>query len=350
MAAPTLLLLATLLPSQGGDDAAVLSRLNAIWKAQEQETPSARLQFKAFRSGGLAARNRKELMDAIAARDPGVKPDGFKDLIAYVSQEAPPVPPWSVLNLWVKDGKLNEDYVSGGKARRVFDGDWRIDHKRGGGTVELTSRATSTEHIRSLGEFRLLPALEAFTLESPAAGTARLVRKFDDGAERLEVDAADGSVFEFEITDAAGRVIRSVTQRHFKTFTNGIRFPLFVASATYHADGTLNGLSMTLLESAEFNVDVPDSTFRVPVPATTSVVDMRREQRLSYRVREDVPDVVKFADVAVAKRTAADVAEGRVRRKGRASWWLIGAAGTSFVGAVALLLRARNGRRVADAG
>ena len=44
--------------------------------------------------------------------------------------------------------------------------------------------------------------------------------------------------------------------------------------------GTLIGITVTVLERAEFNMEVPSETFRVAVPANTAVWDRRGELKL----------------------------------------------------------------------
>jgi hypothetical protein len=44
--------------------------------------------------------------------------------------------------------------------------------------------------------------------------------------------------------------------------------------------GKLLGITVTMLEQAEFNIDIPAETFRVAVPANTAVWDRRGDLKL----------------------------------------------------------------------
>jgi beta-lactamase regulating signal transducer with metallopeptidase domain len=75
----------------------------------------------------------------------------------------------------------------------------------------------------------------------------------------------------------------------YKEYPNNIVSPRVSIDAEYSfinspdneiVYGTLRGITVTMLERAEFNIDIPDETFRVAVPANTAVWDRRKELKL----------------------------------------------------------------------
>jgi hypothetical protein len=75
----------------------------------------------------------------------------------------------------------------------------------------------------------------------------------------------------------------------FKEYSHNIISPRVTIEAEYDivnspdlelVYGNLLGITVTMLERAEFNIDIPAETFRVAVPANTAVWDRRKELKL----------------------------------------------------------------------
>jgi hypothetical protein len=75
----------------------------------------------------------------------------------------------------------------------------------------------------------------------------------------------------------------------FKEYPHNIVSPRVTIDAEYSYTnspegeivyGCLLGITVTMLEQAEFNIDIPAETFRVAVPANTAVWDRRGDLKL----------------------------------------------------------------------
>jgi beta-lactamase regulating signal transducer with metallopeptidase domain len=106
-----------------------------------------------------------------------------------------------------------------------------------------------------------------------------------NGIEMTWLLAPDGALLRAKEQYGRGTVVREIG---FLEYPGGVHLPR-VRVRTYYpmlrnekdeVIGPLQSLSISIIEHAEFNIDIPDSEFRMAVPANTAVWDRRGELKL----------------------------------------------------------------------
>jgi hypothetical protein len=329
------------------DDAAdrkLLEELSAKWEAQQSEVATAYMRYRLISTGpsGVGDLTSKDVRRFVGSVNLAQRPDDLRLLFQKLHNHAYATDvlrrhthPWSVMEFYTEGSRTREDrHGSGETDLHVFDGEQEVLTDSANRQADIY-RGRSAYLRRTLGHFRFVPpstGIEALVVKGRSA--EGIVLKWRDEKSSLEEVVVDGATALVTRMSEPGR---ELLQRDFVTYSGNIVFPSLVVHARYKPSGTLSDLTITLVEEARFNEDLPANTFSVAAAAGTNVFDHRGGpgKDRSFHVAKGASDLTAHID----ELTAIGAAAPTLARK------LTVAAGICALVALLLFLVLRKGRR-----
>jgi hypothetical protein len=346
-----LLLLGVLVGSMAAPRASAedpLEGLNNIWKAQRSEIVSAKIRCRMVRTSDVKPLTVEELEKSIEGVNLAAKPDDLRVVLGKLLSK--PVDGqavlWGVREMIYDGAKSKEVPVSGGGATLATDGQHVVERTDYNKRVYVSIPGVPRQHMTSLSEFRFVPDERLrLKLAGNVAGRLKLEQETENGRTVLLVDRDSGAVHECISYMANGHPARCLLQSQFAVYPGGATFPLLVVDGAFGMGGKLRWMSLTAIEDAEFNVQVPEGAFKVAVPPGTVMVDQRGAAVVTFNSPAGADDAVEHADEWLRKH-GVKPPDGESRGFfGRYKWYVIGSAVVAVLGLAALAVFRRWSRR-----
>lgn len=273
----------------------VVARMCRLWEQQRLAIATARLQFRRFRSGGpFRPLSSTDVHRLIEEQDLVNHPDALRDFVtAVLSQPFVADPPWAVREfLW--DGTRTRERGPGWD--HVFDGTTELINDRANQFIKLyTPQVGESRWARTeFDSFRALPGddVSGSDLEFVSQNSERVQFRLRDQLV-LEASLRDGAIHCVDESRETGQRTAEILQQGFVDYGDGIVFPTLRIDARYR-QGHLTWVSVQIVESAEFNGDLPETAFAMAAREGDLVRDRRVESSdRDYTIKGPVPDVMK---------------------------------------------------------
>jgi len=317
-----------------------IQALASTWSAQQSEIATGYFKYRLFRTGGdLAPLSCKQLRHLVESVNLAAHPDQLKTVIDG-AQKTPikAEPPWSVFESFFEGQKVRENDKSGASSIQVYDGDEKIEYDMLNKHVTLLSPGISKRYVKSLREFRFVPnpSPESYSIQDRGPSLISLRQ----GSSTLVVDGSTGAVHRYTASSADGKVTREISQSNFVTYPGGIIFPSLRIESTYDGSETLQWISISWIEEARFNTDLPKETFALSLPANTKILDERDSEHVrTFRTNEQISDVVAYIRSQIQPETLP-------ARSRFSMWWVLAASAL----AIMVVLGVWRRRRIRTAG
>lgn len=302
--------------ARGADD---VEDLKDIWKSQKTEIATAHIRYRLFQWGasGLAPLNPEQVSKIIKSVDLAARPDDLAIIVNKLLQKPHSSPtPWGVHDFYFEGTKSKDAGRGDGGEVHVQNDNVKVEHDPVNGQAQMFAAGGSRRHMRGMSEFRVVPNSELkYDIVATNGNTLTLRTVGGSGGSRLAVDIPTGSL----ISSASyinQKIISQVFHGSFLTYPGGITFPSLSATVTYGPDQVLYAISLSWVEDATFNRDLPSDTFAVPIPEKTNVFDARSPEHVkTFPLAGPSDDVVKLVNSRQQSQQAAT--NNRL-------WWIIG--------------------------
>jgi hypothetical protein len=289
------------------DDQTVLRRLAERWRRQRPEVRTARINYLSLTTGSNFAPVRQPLVEATfegvdLLTDPQ---EAFRSKIApviFLQQHG-------LDHLWLRERTFSMD---GERTRSdsdygmifVSNGSYDIvrqshpNHHQ----IDIHARGESHWRFKTIEDFRYLPhpdipyVVERRTADQIYLQLPRRTPRPESGRTHAVIDPKSGLAEAIYFHDSNGTVVRHILQSEFVTDQHGITYPRVVLKLRYNRQtGLLSGFDLSIIKLAEFNIELPEETFRVPVAAGDVVVDYRKKTHArdphAFKVKDPSDDV-----------------------------------------------------------
>jgi hypothetical protein len=286
-----------------------LQRLQELWQSQGQEVRTARIEGDHFELNINRHLDEAAVNPFVQAMDSALQVDADIADLESATQRLP-LPPkrrsWGQF-LFLMDGKhrrCRETWKSPDGQEQVsdfsFNGEQEVQRKSYVNQVNVL-RGRSNFYFTALEDLRRTPF-------APVAseGIAKL-----ESINNNEIIRISTSKRTFSVYSVSGLIRDDTldTQRTLQyqpaEFAGGIVFPR--VSITIRTTPKFTRVDVYRMRKAEFNITVTPEEFRVPIPAGSTVVDMRHgtDRPRPFRSGSGGSDAIEVADKMAAPRTAA---------------------------------------------
>jgi hypothetical protein len=279
-------------------EGSVLESLRLQWRTQKTEIFNARIRYRLFQRSGLLPLSPSQVKDIIAdsirIADKAQLFDAIVEKVVGMKLN----PSFTMFESCFDSGKLKFVPLDNSGMGQILDGKNKIVYQPANKQVILTTPAPSRVASRKLQDFRDVPVPDQEYLVTNRDGMGRLHLR--QGSSALLVDEATGVVYRHTRSSKNGDIKGDVFQEFYVTYPNGIIFPSLSISVIYTSSKTLYWISMSLIEEADFNVELPRDSFSLATPAGTTIIDKRVVGRAE--VFSNLPattDVVELADARI---------------------------------------------------
>lgn len=182
-------------------------------------------------------------------------------------------------------GEVDEHLISRGLQLRYA--------KQLQGQVDAWELGASSYYFHDLAWFQGLFSDQLFTVvQEVQQGTDEVTLVLEEN-QTLVLDAETLLPIRLQqISDSAGNG-KLVLFFEPTLFPGDVMLPTFRIQATVR-EGLVKRVEMTAIAGAEFNVNIPEERFRLPVPAGKLLVDFRSPNRIRERVTRPLVDAAEF--------------------------------------------------------
>lgn len=181
--------------------------------------------------------------------------------------------------------------------------------------------------VHRLTSFHVLlqPVKEQYVLSAAKTPDfVKIVRGSQGGPSRTIVfSLRDGSVLYENSTTSDGTLTKEAWQGPMKEWVGGVRYPTSRLRFEY-TDGAVTDVEAVAVQQAEFNVRVEPSEFVVPIPAGTTVVDVREGEPAVVRVKQPIDDLVAALDAGLPTKVRPTKVDLEGADASSTSRWRIG--------------------------
>ncbi len=259
-----------------------MDHLEPLWASMNSDVVSCEARFrKFFRVKSITPLTPDQVHEILQRHDLGDHPERFTEFLREVggTEAKVDVP----VRLFFLQGQHRKHDM--GLLSHVNDDQFSFVNDRGNKQVHLYERGRCPTGTPGLELFRApLPAREAGYRPGLAEREGSLVRLISVSAlpgsqgelrTTNTIDWATGVVLH-RLRELNGQLVQEVDYSGLTTFAGGITFPRCTWTAHY-AKGHLQALDLALLDEAQFNVTIPESTFIVSKPEDWRVLDFREQ-------------------------------------------------------------------------
>lgn len=315
-----------------------LPALEAMWRSQRTEVVSAKIRFRFMRDAGdFAQLSPEQVKAAFVAADMAASPDNMASFIKSIRGAAGTGRPWSVMEFLQEGKKTRERIVGDGSHDYVYDGESLSVVANAGRQVTVSDAGRAGNPGRIGFElFRPVPEPDAGLLVL-GTGPGR-VRVGGSGLEYV-VNPSN------ELVESMSRSSRGVTETQILTagavtYPGGVTMPCAAAALSY-SSGVLRRAEVEVIEEAEFNVRLPDDSFRLAAAGGTVIVDARYPEPRVGVASGPIRDVAGRVREGVKQPTVPLTPPG-----GRGYTWVWVAAGAVLVAGLVVVWRRRSAKSV----
>lgn len=296
-----------------------IEELKAMWKSQKTEIAAAHIKYRLFQWGasGLLPLGADQVKKIVRSKDLAARPDDMRIIVNKLLQQPHPSPtPWTVNDFYYEGAKSKNARHGSISEVQLLTGKEQVEYSHVNSSAMIFTGGGSRRHMRSIREFREIPNPEAkYEIEEKNANLWFL----RSDSVLLVIDPSTGILHERDYY-VNGKIIKQDIQMSFLSYPSGIVFPSLSARVTYDSNGILYAISLSWVEDAEFNIELPSDTFSVGIPGKTNVFDNRTPSHVrTFPLAGPTDDVVKMAD------TREQPVTNRLQnRHHRTIWWIIG--------------------------
>ena len=244
------------------DESDLRYELRTKWAAQAAEIKTARIKYRRFSPGSNVIRDmpRAELL-AIVSDTQSSDTSEFRKLIDRLTEKKLADNPWGRIEL-ITAGKNIRELHRDRNTTHILTADKEVIID-GLGPPRVFQPNKSRVALTGLRDMRSVPTEEAaLRCRIVARANGKATVRVSEISEFV-VDEATARI-ERHTTTLQGGVHRDILQLHPKKFDGDILFPTMVVDADYR-DGLVHSLTITLVEEAIFNEEIPAKLFEVAV-------------------------------------------------------------------------------------
>lgn len=310
--------------SENGQDRKVA--LEARWKREREEVVNGWVKARAFRGGTIAPLSVEEVTKLIRSADLQADPAAMKKVVMTLSNGTVKVdPPWSIVDIYFEGTKVKE--VKSGQYRHEIlrDGTNETQYSGASRTASLHSKL-SNEYVRGLRDYRFTPAKQISQLKPMGAGATEV----DVDGYRVVVDDRLGDIREVYLNHASGKLRMFSLYEKYVDCPGGVRIPGVVFEGNVDGAGKLEYCSLSVLEEATFNTELPVNAFRIATDDGTNVIDLRKNRPSSYLKEPAIQDIVTFANTGGRNKGETPIPIAQVSRT---RYYVIGAIAAGIIAA-----------------
>ena len=117
------------------------------------------------------------------------------------------------------------------------------------------------------------------------------------GKNQLIVDNESHLPIHESIKTPIGHIVKEVYYLNPTSFSGGVTMPAVKIEVSYRGPHA-RLMKLTAIIDAEFNVEVDDDAFALPVKKGTALFDLRSDTRISRIAKSDIKDVLEYFDVS----------------------------------------------------
>jgi hypothetical protein len=172
-------------------------------------------------------------------------------------------------------------------------------HNANNRQVDVASLYKSGRRYFQIQDLRFTPPefvrASAFRVKSASEETVQLESLRGD--VRNSIDRATGILSHTQTFDTEDQqLVQENWEQAIVYSSDGIPFPTVRLSITYER-GRLTSYELLLIDSADFNVDIPEEHFRLALDEGTTIVDFRSQPTNAYALREATTDLARTLDL-----------------------------------------------------
>jgi hypothetical protein len=284
--------LASLAAESQATEGPLVDRLVSVWSEQRRDVRTVELRFRRFRRGGdFLRRTPSQFHELVQRFDLAENPDALRPLVVELLGRTLPVdPPWAVREFLQSQQRVRE---RGPGWDLIVDGSSELVCDEGNRFIKLYTPGKGAPRwvAARWSDFRWVPP------DDPAFRKLSLLRRdaeqawfsLESGME-LQVAVPTADVLRLTVRDPLGTVTREWYQLAWRAI-DSVRVPTVVVRTVYRS-GLLSMLTITILEQARFNHELPRETFRRAAVPGDLIRDRRGRAPRDYEVQTTVSDVL----------------------------------------------------------
>lgn len=290
-----------------------LARLWSLWEVRRTEIVTADIRYRQCIAFTRGSEWTPQSVGELLARWPAEHGAAGLDEIVYKLLGKTPGagPIWTRSRLVIRGRQVRYEQ---GPFEQVSDDQLELIQDHDNHQIGVYPRGRSRRMFAQLADLRWTPpaAIDRRVLQATYRDDSTVEVTTVSGSSRSQVDAETGVVLHSQqYRPQSEELIQESWERAIVDHPQGIPFPTVRIELTYD-QGRLSHGWFRCIDSADFNVEIPDSVYRLTAPTGSKVIDYRGDVSRGFTldggstdVRADLPPVFFRAPVRQAAAGAS---------------------------------------------